>query len=156
MDRRTKTPIVRAARPSLAPSPRSPDPSIDYESISSMPAPPPGPTIEPIESEDEDERAAGWFESKVPAPMRTAGRAADRAADRIQDISVRVLGLNSFASVGMANGIVYFCIAYTVLHGFFGFSWCFGQAGHYREPDLSPPQHPEMPGPFSHAPKGDP
>lgn len=93
--------------------------------------------------DEDDEREVGWLASVVPAPLRPA-------AGHVEDLGIWLLGGTGGLAMALLYAGVTFCVWYTLLHGFFGVSWCFGQAGHPQPaPDLSPPQHPEMPGPFT-------
>lgn len=108
----------------------------------------PGVTPVPLGDDEEGEEFdLGLLASVVPAPLRPA-------AKRVEDLGLWLLGSNAGLAIHATHAVVGFCVWYTLLHGFFGVSWCFGQAGHPAPPpDLSPPQHPEMPGPFAHPPK---
>lgn len=103
----------------------------------------PGPTPVPMGDDEEDEREVGWLASVVPAPARPVAR-------KVEELGIWLLGGNAGLAMALVHAVVGFCVWYTLLHGFFGVSWCFGQAGHPQPaPDLAPPQHPEMPGPFT-------
>ncbi len=115
---RSQTPTFSRSR-----APRTRE-RIEIEASGATPIPGPG--------DDEDDEP-GWLRSVVPAPLRPA-------ADRVADLGVSLLGGNASLLVRATQAFFGFCVWYTVLHGFFGVSRCFGQAGHATPaPDLAPP-----------------
>lgn len=125
MDRSTRTPVIGRQT-------RAPAKARQVE---------PGPTPVPMGDDEDDDREVGWLASVVPAPLRPA-------AGHVEDLGIWLLGGTGGLAMALLYAGVTFCVWYTLLHGFFGVSWCFGQAGHPPEKQGLPP-YPEQPGPFS-------